>query len=55
MINADRKTKVFIRKCISEHRESFDEDSLRDLIDIYLKAEKDGEESGALTGKNYIH
>ena len=52
MINADRKTKVFVRKCIAEHRESFDEDSLRDLIDIYLKAEKDGGETGALTGKN---
>ena len=55
MINADRRTKVFIRKCIAEHRESFDGDSLRDLIDIYLKAEKDGEESGGLTGMNSIH
>ena len=48
----DRQIKDFVRKIITEHRETFDEDNVRDFIDIYLKAEKRGEESGALTG-NY--
>ena len=40
-----------MRKRIAEHRDTFDEENVRDFIDMYLKAEKDGEETGALTGK----
>ena len=40
-----------MRKRIAEHRDTFDEEeNVRDFIDMYLKAEKDGEETGALTG-----
>ena len=40
-----------MRERIAEHRDTFDEENVRDFIDMYLKAEKDGEETGALTGK----
>ena len=40
-----------MRKRIAEHRDTFDEENVQDFIDMYLKAEKDREETGALTGK----
>ena len=46
----DRETKDFVRTVIAEHRDTFDKDNIRDFIDIYLAAEKSGEETGALTG-----
>ena len=50
----NRQIKNFIRKIISEHRETFDEDNMRDFIDLYLKAEKSGDEDGAFTGKSTV-
>ena len=50
----DRDIKEFVRKKMAEHRETFDEHNIRDFIDIYIKAEKGGEENGALTCKNEI-
>ena len=47
----DRETKEFVRKRVTEHKETFVEDSLRDFIDFYIKAEKHGEDSGAFSGK----
>ena len=40
-----------MRKIISEHRETFDEDNMRDFIDLYLKGEKSDDQDGALTGR----
>ena len=54
VVDIDRDIKEFVRKKTAEHRETFDEQNIRDFIDIYLKAEKDGEENGALTCKNEI-
>ena len=42
--------KAFIRKRIAEHRETFNEDNVRDFVDVYLNVEKSGDETGALTG-----
>jgi len=50
----DRDIKEFVRKKTDEHRETFDEHNIRGFIDIYMKAEKDKEENGALTCKNEI-
>ena len=47
----DREAKDFVRKIIAEHRDTFDDDNVRDFIDIYLKTEKHENKSGALTGK----
>ena len=52
VIRHDTEAKAFVAKCIAEHRDTFDEDNLRDFIDIYLKVEKEKNESDALTGKN---
>ena len=41
----------FGRKRIDEHRDTFDKDNVRDFIDLYLKTEQSGEETGAFTGK----
>ena len=51
VIEFDRQIKGFVREGIAEHRDTFDEENVRDFIDVYLKAEKDGDETGALTGK----
>ena len=40
-----------MRKRIAEHRDTFDEENVRDFIDMYLNAEKNGDETGALTSK----
>ena len=50
----DRDIKEFVRKKTDEHRETFDEYNIRDFIDIYIKADKDEEENGALTSKNEV-
>ncbi|KAK2183890.1 hypothetical protein NP493_293g04077 [Ridgeia piscesae] len=52
VVDIDRDIKEFVRKKTAEHRETFDEQNIRDFIDIYIKAEKDGEENGALTYEN---
>ncbi|KAI0241630.1 Cytochrome P450 2J2 [Lamellibrachia satsuma] len=52
LIKVDRETKEFVRKRVTEHRETFVEDSLRDFIDFYIKAEKLGEGSGAFSDEN---
>ena len=44
-----RKTTAFIGKIIAQHNETYDEDNMRDFIDLYLKTEKSGETSGAMT------
>ena len=44
-----RETKAFIGKIIAQHNETYDEDNMRDFIDLYLKTEKSGETSGAMT------
>ena len=49
-----RETRAFIRKRIAEHMDTFDEDNMRDFIDLYLKTEKSGETSGAMTGMNTL-
>ena len=51
LVEFDRQVKDFVRERIAEHRDTFDEENVRDFIDVYLKAEKDGDETGALTGK----
>ena len=50
----NRQIKDLIRKITSEHRETFDEDNMRDFIDLYLNAEKIGAEDGAFTGKSTV-
>ena len=54
IVDFDRDIKEFVRKKTAEHRETFDEHNIRDFRDIYIKAEKDEEENGALTCKNEI-
>ena len=34
--------KKFVHKEIENHRENFDPDNIRDLVDLYLQAEKNG-------------
>ncbi|KAI0237362.1 Cytochrome P450 2U1 [Lamellibrachia satsuma] len=51
-VKVDCEIKEFVRKRISEHRETFVEASLRDFIDFYIKAEKLGEDSGAFSDEN---
>ena len=50
----NHQIKVFIRKIIAEHRETFDEDNVRDFIDLYLKAERCGDDDGAFTGRSTL-
>jgi len=52
VIRYNNEAKAFVAKCIAEHRDTFDEDNLRDFIDIYLKMEKDEHKNEAFTGKN---
>ena len=49
-----RDTRAFVRKMIAEHRETYDEDNIRDFIDLYLKTEKLGETDGAMSGMYYV-
>ena len=51
MLEVDREIRDFLRKRIDEHRDIFDGDNVRDFIDLYLKTEQSGEESGAFSGK----
>ena len=51
MLEVDREIRDFVRKRIDEHRDTFDGDNVRDFIDLYLKTEQSGEESGAFTGQ----
>ena len=48
-----RETRAFIRKRVAEHMDTFDEDNMRDFIDLYIKTVKSGETSGAMTGRNH--
>ena len=43
-----QSVKTWINQNIQEHRESFDKDSLRDFIDLYLDAEQT--EAGQYSG-----
>ncbi|KAK2176565.1 hypothetical protein NP493_655g00003 [Ridgeia piscesae] len=52
MLEVDREIRDFVRKRIDEHRDTFDGDNVRDFIDLYLKTEQSGEESGAFTDAN---
>ncbi|KAI0226764.1 Cytochrome P450 2C20 [Lamellibrachia satsuma] len=54
IVEVDREAKDFVRKIIAEHRDTFDEDNVRDFVDIYLKTEKRENESGALTDINML-
>ena len=47
----DRQIKDFVRERIAEHRETFDEDNIRDFTDLYIKAGRCGDEGGAMTGR----
>ena len=47
------ETRAFIRKRIDEHMDTFDEDNMRDFIDVYLKTEKGGATNDAMTGRNH--
>ena len=50
VLDVHRDIKTFVRKMIAEHRGTFDEDNIRDFIDLYLKTEKSGETSRAMSG-----
>ena len=51
LLELDRQKRGFIRERIVGHRDTFDVENVRDFIDVCLKAKKDGDETGALTGK----
>ena len=51
ILEADREIRDFLRKRIDEHRDTFDGDNVRDFIDLYLKTEQSGEETGAFSCK----
>ena len=55
LLAVHRETRAFIRKRVAEHKATFDEGNMRDFIDLYLKTEKSGETSGAMTGMNQYH
>ena len=38
--NAFKAIRQFIRKEIRKHRETYDENNIRDLVDLYIQAEK---------------
>ena len=40
--NAIEGIRQFIREEIRKHRETYDENNIRDLVDLYLQAEKNG-------------
>ena len=40
--NAFKAVRKFISKEIRKHRETYDENNIRDLVDLYLQAEKNG-------------
>ena len=53
VLTGHRETRDYIRKRIAEHMDTFDEDNMRDFIDLYLKTEKRGATSDAMTGRNH--
>ncbi|KAI0210929.1 Cytochrome P450 2J2 [Lamellibrachia satsuma] len=52
IFGAFKDIQMFVREEILNHRETFDEGNIRDFIDIYLKAEKEEDRTGALTDEN---
>ena len=55
IFGAFKDIQTFVREEILDHRETFDEGNIRDFIDIYLKAEKEEDRTGALTGKIHTY
>ncbi len=45
------QTQQLMKEIVEEHKQSYDENNMRDFIDVYLREMKDGE-APEFTGKN---
>ena len=51
-IRAIEGTRQFVREIMAEHRETYDPDNIRDLIDLYIQAEKNNfKDNGPMDGE----
>ena len=46
------KTRSFARRRVTEHRDTFDADNIRDFVDLYLQAERDTPTDTSYTGQS---
>ena len=51
---AIEKVKRYLAETIADHERSFEENNIRDFIDLYIKATKDETEPEIFTGKKVI-